>query len=209
LARFCKRSQRLGAWTALAVTLSMMSLGDAVASVPKNLPPDPPAAEEQTARACLLGLALQGAVRREVVNFQLVVARPKQEDGLTSPLLFGLRVLVFQPKSTKGSAAGRLIRINSAVFVSDYYAAVARPQAGELDDGSVFASTFDLAKGGDLLEAVASGNFRIVITRSGSAVEHTYKPPSPPPMEALAEFGECIEVFAPPESLYKRHRFGA
>jgi hypothetical protein len=187
----------------------MMALGDAVASIPKNVAPGSPAAEERMARACLLGLTLQGAARREAVNFELIVARPRQEDGVTSPLLFGLRVLVFLPRSTKGNAAARPIRINSAAFVSDYYAAVARPQAGERDDGSLFASTFDLAKGGDLLEAVASGHFKIVITRSGSAVEHTYRPPSPPPMEALSQFGECIEAFAPPESLSTRRRLGA
>jgi hypothetical protein len=191
----------------MVVTLSTMALGDAVASVPKD--PDPPVSEEPIARACLLGLMLQGASRREAVNFQFLVARPRQQDGMTSPLLFGLRVLAFQLDSTKGNAAARPIRINSAVFVSDYYAAVARPQAGELDDGSVFASTSDLAKGGDLLEAVASGNFKIVITRSGSAVEHTYRPPGPPPMEALSQFGECIEAFGPPESLSIWRRLGA
>ena len=188
------RAGSIGSCVAACVMLSMAA-GHAGPVVPKGPEYDANVNEDGAAKACVLALLLQGAPTGEAVNSQLIVARIKQDDTFTGPLIFGFRIEAADKLAKRQPSAARPIKISSAAFVSDAYTAVARPKIAPLDDGSMVISTLDVAEGGKLVDAVMKGKFQVTFTRRQPAVARTYNVTSAPPEDVLSRFGECVAAF--------------
>jgi hypothetical protein len=146
--------------------------------------------EDPAAKVCQLGLALRDSAAGEGVNFQLMVAQMKREGALAGPLVTAFTVesrsLKFTPR------ASRPPRLASVAFVSERYTSVALPKVAPFQDGSVAASTLDLAEGRELIAAVLRAEFELSFTRANSNAVESYKVGSPPPADVLAEFSDCV-----------------
>jgi hypothetical protein len=196
---FYRRAGSTGSWVAACIVLAAMATGHATPVVPGEPEYDANATEDGAAKACVLGLLLQGAPTGEAVNSQLIVARIKQNDTFMGPLVFGFRIEAADKLAKRQAAGARPIKISSAAFVSEAYTAVARPKIAPLDDGSMVISTLDVAEGGKLVDAVRKGKFQVTFTRRQPAVARTYNVTSAPPEDVLARFGECVAAFGPAE----------
>jgi hypothetical protein len=150
--------------------------------------------EDPAAKVCQLGLALRDSSAGEGVNFQLMVAQMKREGALAGPLVTGFTVdsrsLKFTPRSSRPA------RLASVAFVSERYTSVALPKVAPFQDGSVAASTLDLAEGRELVAAVLRADFALSFTRANSNAVQSYRVGSPPPADVLAEFSVCVGSLA-------------
>jgi hypothetical protein len=184
-------SRSIGGAAAIALT----ALGSAHAGPiePDQVAYDMKMSEDPAAKACILALAITGS--NETVDFQLVVARMKRADLVAGPTVFGFTISVHdrQP-ALQRNAAPRAIEITSAAFVSDRYTAAARPRARPFADGSWVASTLDTVDGGELLDAAASGKFRIAYTRTRPIAARVFEVTSTPPLDVPSRFTGCIKA---------------
>jgi hypothetical protein len=150
--------------------------------------------EDPAAKVCLLGLELRDSTAGAGVNFQLMVAQMKRDGALAGPLITGFTVdsrsLKFTPRPTRPA------RLVSVAFVSERYTSVALPKGAPFEDGSVAASTLDLAEGRELVAAVLRADFALSFTRANSNSVQSYKIGAPPPAEVLAEFSVCVDSLA-------------
>jgi len=192
---FYGRAGSIGLWVAASIMLSAMAAAHAGPFLAREPEYDANASEDGAAKACVLAFLLQDAPAGEAVNSQLIVARIKQNDTFTGPLVFGCRIEAADKLAKRQSSGARPIKISSAAFVSDAYTAVARPKIAPLDDGSMVISTLDVAEGGKLVDAVMKGKFQVTFTRRQPAVARTYNVTSAPPEDVLARFGECVAAF--------------
>lgn len=150
--------------------------------------------EDPAAKVCQLDLGLRNRSSGQGVNFQLMVAQMKREGSLAGPLVTGFSVdsrsLRFTPRLSRQD------KLASVAFVSDRYTSVALPKVAPFRDGSVAASTLDLAEGRELIAAVLRADFELSFTRANSNAVESYKVGSPPPAEVLAEFSVCVGSLA-------------
>jgi hypothetical protein len=146
--------------------------------------------EDPAAKVCQLGLALRDGMAGAGVNFQLMVAQMKRDGAPAGPLVTGFTVerrsLKFAPRSRREG------ELASVAFVSDRYTSVALPKAAPFQDGSVAASTLDLAEGRELIAAVLRADFELAFTRANSNAVDSYRVGSPPPADVRAEFSTCV-----------------
>jgi len=146
--------------------------------------------EDPAAKVCQLGLALRSSGAGEGVNFQLMVAQMKREGALAGPLVTAFTVdsrsLKFTPRTSRPA------RLASVAFVSEHYTSVALPKIAPFQDGSVAASTLDLAEGRELIAAVLRADFELSFTRANSNAVESYRVGSPPPADVLTEFSDCV-----------------
>jgi hypothetical protein len=164
--------------------------------IPEQIQYKTTAIEDPAAKVCRLALALRNDSTSAAVNFQLIVAQMKQQGSLAGPLVTGFTVdsrsMKFKPSRTNRQA-----RLASVAFVSEGYSSVALPKAAPFEDGSVAASTLDLAQGRELITAVLRADFELSFTRANSnAAVESYKVASPPPADVLSEFSDCVGSLA-------------
>jgi hypothetical protein len=165
--------------------------GQAAVLVPEQIEYKSMAIEDPAAKVCRLALALRNDSSGAVVNFQLIVAQMKQQGSPAGPLVTAFTVdsrsMKFRPSRTNRQA-----RLASVAFVSERYNTVALPKAAPFEDGSVAASTLDLAEGRELITAVLRADFELSFTRENTSAADSYKASSPPPADVLSEFSACI-----------------
>ena len=176
-----------------AIALMALTPAHAEAIEPDRIVYDMKMSEDQTSKACILALAIKGDAD-ETVAFQLVVARMKRDDMVAGPAVFGFTINVHDRQlAPPRNAVPRAIEITSAAFISDRYAAAARPRTMPSADGSWVASTLDAADGGELLEAAAAGKFQIAYTRTRPIGARIVEVTSAPPLDVLMRFTGCMD----------------
>ena len=104
-------------WGAACILLSALAAARAEPANPGQPAYDANVNEDGAAKACVLAFLLQGAPSGEAVNSQLIVARIKQDDTFTGPLIFGFRIEAADKLAKRQPSAARPIKISSAAFV--------------------------------------------------------------------------------------------
>ncbi len=190
----CRRSglsRSIGGTAAIALAALASTRAEPVA--PDQVAYDMKMSEDPAAKVCILALTVNGS-SDETVDFQLVVARMKRDDAVAGPAVFGFTVNVHDRQlALQRNVAPRPIEITSAAFISDRYTAAARPRSVPAADGSWVASTLDTTDGGELLDATASGKFKIAYTRTRPIAARVFEVTSVPPLDVLARFTGCID----------------
>lgn len=151
--------------------------------------------EDPAAKVCQLALVLGDGSPGEAVNFQLIVAQMKREGTLAGPLVTGFTVDSRKLDRAQPRFSPRA-KLASVAFVSERYTSVALPKLVPFNDGSVAASTLDLAEGKALITAVLRADFELLFTRKNSIAADSYKVSSPPPADVLSEFSVCVGSLA-------------